>query len=197
MKTTHLTSADYVRQPWRNGGGTTTELARDGVADRWLWRLSVADVDRSGPFSDFTGYRRIITLLEGSGMTLSFDGAPPVVLDRRHRPFAFDGGMRTECTLLDGPIRDMNLIVDDAQAEASLDVRVLEREACWRIESSASALLHAIAGRFDVAIDTHRVALAPGDTLRIDDGTASTISALALDPSAVLAHAVIAHRHDR
>jgi environmental stress-induced protein Ves len=190
-KITYLTSAHYVRQPWRNGGGSTTELARDGEAARWLWRLSVADVDRSGPFSDFTGYRRIIMLLEGSGMTLSFDCAPPVVLDRRYRPFAFDGGTGTECTLLGGPIRDMNLIVDDAQVEASLDVRVLEREASWCIESSASALLHAIAGHFDVAIDAHRAALGPGDTLRIDDAAASTISALALDAGAVLAHAAI------
>lgn len=193
-KITHLTSADYVRQPWRNGGGTTTELARDGGTDRWLWRLSVADVDRSGPFSDFTGYRRIIMLLEGSGMSLSFACAPPVVLDRRYRPFAFDGGIRTECMLLDGPVRDMNLIVDDTNVDASLDVRVLECGASWLIESSASALLHAIAGRFAVAIDAKRVALAPGDTLRIDDAASSTISAFALDASAVLVHAAIEHR---
>ena len=193
MKITHLTSADYVRQPWRNGGGTTTELARNGDTNRWLWRLSVADVDRSGPFSDFTGYRRIIMLLEGSGMALSFDGAPPVVLDRRYRPFAFDGGMRTECTLLDGPIRDMNLIVD-GRIEASLDVRLLEREASWQIEPGECVLLHAIDGRFDVAIGAHRVALAPGDTLRVDGGAASTISAVAHEASAVLAHAAIEHR---
>lgn len=190
-KITHLTSADYERQPWRNGGGTTIELVRDDENERWRWRLSVADVDRSGPFSDFTGYRRTIMLLEGRGMTLSFDRAPPVVLDRRYRSFAFDGGIRTDCTLLAGPIRDMNLIVDDRQVKASLGVRVLERESSWRIEPGALALLHAIAGRFDVAIDAHRVALAPGDTLRIDD--ASTLSALALEASAVLAHVAIEH----
>jgi len=190
-KITHLTNTDYVRQPWRNGAGTTIELARDDRHERWLWRLSVADVDRSGPFSDFTGYRRTIMLLDGGGMTLSFDRAPPVVIDRRYRPFAFDGGIRTDCRLLDGPIRDMNLIVDDAQVEASLEARVLERESSWRIEPGAFTLLHAIAGRFDVAIDAHRVALAPGDTLRIDD--ASTISALALEARAVLAHAAIEH----
>ena len=190
-KIRHLTNTDYVRQPWRNGGGTTIELARDDRNERWLWRLSVADVDRSGPFSDFTGYRRTIMLLEGGGMALSFDRAPPVVLDRRYRPFAFDGGVRTDCTLLAGPIRDMNLIVDDRHVEASLGVRLLERESSWRIEPGASALLHAIAGRFDVAIDAQHVALAPGDTLCVDD--ASTISALALEARAVLAHAAIEH----
>jgi environmental stress-induced protein Ves len=27
MKATHLRTADFTRQPWRNGGGYTTQLA--------------------------------------------------------------------------------------------------------------------------------------------------------------------------
>src|SRR5690349_3092686 len=100
----HLAPRDYLRQPWKNGGGTTTELCRDATGRPWRWRLSIADVDRSGPFSDFAGYRRFIALLKGCGMALSIDGAAPVVLDRPYRPFAFDGGARTECTLLGGPV---------------------------------------------------------------------------------------------
>src|SRR5689334_4844647 len=92
----HLEAFDYVRQRWKNGGGTTTELAREDAGDRWLWRVSIADVEVSGPFSDFAGYRRIIALLDGNGMALSFDRAPPVIIDRPHEPFAFDGGWRTD-----------------------------------------------------------------------------------------------------
>jgi uncharacterized protein len=190
----HLTPADYVRQPWKNGAGTTTELARNGPADGWLWRLSIADVDRAGPFSDFTGYRRIIVLLAGRGMTLSFDDGPPVAVDRRYRPFAFDGGLRTECALLDGPIRDMNLIVDDARVDASLDVRTVDDRTSFRMHAKDCLLLHAIVGRFEVALDHRAVALAPGHTLRIDDGAASNTSVAALEPDAVLAHAAIEYR---
>jgi uncharacterized protein len=191
---TLLRATDYIRQPWKNGGGTTTELARKGDADRWLWRLSVADVERSGPFSDFTGYRRLIVLLEGRGMTLSFDNAAPVVLDERYRPLAFDGGSRTRCDLLDGHIRDMNLIVDAARVDAALDVCALDEGAALRAAASDCALLHAIGGRFNVAIGGDTIALSPSDTLQVDGCHALPITATALDAHAVLAWAAIGYR---
>jgi uncharacterized protein len=193
-KITLLRATDYIRQPWKNGGGTTTELARKGDADRWLWRLSVADVERSGPFSDFTGYRRLIVLLEGRGMTLSFDNAAPVVLDERYRPLAFDGGSRTRCDLLDGHIRDRTLIVDAARVDAALDVCALDEGAALRAAASDCALLHAIGGRFNVAIGGDTIALSPSDTLQVDGCHALPITATALDAHAVLAWAAIGYR---
>lgn len=193
-KITLLRATDYVRQRWKNGGGTTTELARNGDAPRWLWRLSVADVEHSGPFSDFTGYRRLIVLLDGRGMALSFDAAAPVVLDERYRPFAFDGGSRTHCDLLEGPLRDMNLIFDAMRVDASLDVCTLATGASLRVAASECALLHAIGGRFDVAIGDDSVALSPGDTLQVDEREALPITATALDAHAVLAQVAIGYR---
>jgi len=194
MNVTHLGVADYVRQTWKNGGGTTSELARHDGGERWLWRLSIAEVARSGPFSDFTGYRRIIMLLEGRGMALSFDGAPAVVLDRPYRPFAFDGGLRTDCRLLGGPIRDMNLIVDDARVTASVDVRMPAATAALDFAAHDWALLHAICGRFEIHAGDCNLRLLPGDTLRVDDGGGKTSSATALDPHAVLARMDIRRR---
>ena len=194
VNVTHLRPADYSRQTWKNGGGTTTELARDASGERWLWRLSIADVERSGPFSDFTGYRRIITLLDGPGMALSFDALPPVVLDVAYRPFAFDGALRTDCRLLGGPIRDMNLIVDDARVAASLDVRMPGAMTPLAFAVHGCALLHAIRGRFDARVGEGQVALQPGDTLRIDNGSGETLSASALGADAVLAVIAITRR---
>jgi environmental stress-induced protein Ves len=193
-KITLLRATDYVRQRWKNGGGTTTELAREGDADRWLWRLSIAEVERSGPFSDFTGYRRLIVLLDGRGMALSFDDAAPVVLDERYRPFAFDGGSRTHCELLEGPIRDMNLIVDATRVDASLDVCTLDEGAWLRAAASGSALLHATSGRFDVTVGGDDIALSPGDTLRVDECCTLPIAATARDAHAVLARVAIVDR---
>ena len=187
MRVTHLRPGDYVRQSWKNGGGTTTELARDGAGERWRWRLSIADVERSGPFSDFTGYRRIITLLEGRGMALTFDALPAVVVDRPYEPFAFDGGVRTDCRLLGGSIRDMNLIVDDARLTASVDIRLPDEAAPLAFTAHACALLHAICGRLEVRIGERKARLQRGDTLRIDDGDGETLSTTALDAGAVLA----------
>lgn len=184
----HLRPRDYTRQPWKNGGGTTTELCRDERSDRWLWRLSIADIERSGPFSDFGGYRRFIVPLEGRGMALSFDGAAPVVLDRPYRPFAFDGGSRTECTLLDGPVRDLNLVADEARIDASLEIHRLGPGTPLQISAGEIALLHAIAGNFAVTIDDRRIVFASGETLRLDG---ANVSVAALDDRAVLAHAAI------
>ena len=67
----HLTPADYRRMPWRNGGGVTTEIAiaPDGaglVGERFLYRVSIADVMSDGPFSRFEGYDRHIMLPAGA-----------------------------------------------------------------------------------------------------------------------------------
>ena len=61
--------------PWANGGGETTELhsnLQEG-SDRMLWRISMADVLSAGPFSHFDGYDRVLVLLEGNGIGLSFN----------------------------------------------------------------------------------------------------------------------------
>lgn len=194
MEFTHLTAADCVRQRWRNGGGTTAELARHPDGERWLWRASIADVERSGPFSDFTGYRRVITLLEGRGMRLTFDRAPPAVVDQPYRPFVFDGGWRTECRLLDGPIRDMNLIVDDARIAAGVDIRMPDEAESLEVATSEWTLLHAIGACFEVRLDDKRVTLEPGDTLRVSDAPGTSVSATALNPRAVLAVMTIGRR---
>lgn len=106
---THYSAADFTVMPWKNGGGTTTELARDTPDADYGWRLSIADIAGDGQFSPFPGMQRIITVLEGGGMRLTVDGKA----SRNLLPFdayPFDGGSSTECALLQGPIRDFNLI---------------------------------------------------------------------------------------
>ena len=103
-----LRAAARPATPWRNGGGVTREVATDGGTP-FRWRLSLADVAADGPFSAFDGYHRVITLVRGAGMRLVVDGVPEVI-DRPYRPFAFDGGAATECTLLGGPVVDFNVM---------------------------------------------------------------------------------------
>lgn len=111
IQSTLLRATDYPRMPWKNGGGSTEEIARDTGAglEGFGWRLSIADIAESGGFSSFAGYQRIITVLQGTGMTLNVDGRdarPLLPLDA----FAFSGASQVSCTLLDGAIRDFNLI---------------------------------------------------------------------------------------
>lgn len=106
----HLDMADYKQMLWKNGAGYTIELARsDGDSlDAFDWRISMADVKTSGDFSKFNGMQRILTVLEGAGIVLNIDD------DSEHlktlESAQFSGDSTTSCRLIDGPIRDFNLI---------------------------------------------------------------------------------------
>lgn len=115
----HYTAESYVRMPWKNGAGFTTEVARSGPVEGYDWRLSIADVAADGPFSSFPDYWRIITVLEGAGMHLTVDGQPSGALGP-FTAFTFDGASRTECALVGGPIRDFNLIYRKNRVDSRL-----------------------------------------------------------------------------
>ena len=70
----HLT--DVAATPWRNGGGVTRELAVWPAQGEWAWRMSVAEVDRSGPFSRFEGIERWLAVLQGNGVQLDVGVGP-------------------------------------------------------------------------------------------------------------------------
>ena len=116
-----LRATEYPRMPWKNGAGTTLEIMRDAGTelDGFGWRLSIADIDAAGAFSSFAGYQRIISVLEGQGMCLNVDGVDSRPL-RAFDPFAFGGGSRVDCRLLDGAIRDFNLIYAPQRYRARL-----------------------------------------------------------------------------
>jgi environmental stress-induced protein Ves len=70
----HVT--DVAPTPWRNGGGVTRQLAVWPAQGEWAWRMSVAEVDRSGPFSRFEGIERWLAVLQGNGVQLDVGVGP-------------------------------------------------------------------------------------------------------------------------
>ena len=114
-------AADYPRMPWKNGGGTTQEVACNpgGSSAAFEWRLSIAEVAQDGGFSAFNGYQRIITVLEGQGIQLTVDGREQTPLMPR-QAYAFAGDARVDCRLLDGAIQDFNLIYAPQRYQARL-----------------------------------------------------------------------------
>ncbi len=100
--------------PWRNGGGVTRELLAAPGPGGWSWRISVAEVGADGPFSAFAGVERWFAVLDGAGIALVIDGH-----HHRLRPgdpaLQFDGGATTHCRLIDGPTRDLNLMLRGAR----------------------------------------------------------------------------------
>ncbi len=99
--------------PWRNGGGVTRELLAWPGPDHWSIRISVADVERDGPFSPFPRVERWFAVLSGGGVRLTIDGQARQ-LTVRDQPVRFDGGAATTCQLLAGATQDFNLMLHSA-----------------------------------------------------------------------------------
>jgi environmental stress-induced protein Ves len=174
---TLLSAETYRAMPWRNGRGTTTEIAlAPGNGDRFLWRLSIADVPDSGPFSLFAGYDRLIAVVSGAGMRLAVEGRSAVLLDRESAPYGFPGDAPTECTLVDGPIRDFNLILDRHSMTGTLARLRLSDAALPVPLDGGIVLLHALDGR--LTVDAGALGgwtLPEGATLRLDQAVGTTV----------------------
>src|ERR1700722_20231437 len=136
--------------PWRNGMGVTREIAREpAVGEDFQWRLSLATVASSGPFSSYAGYRRSVTLIEGEGFQLQVGALDPWVLDRVGATALFPGDDSALCTLLNGPSTDISLMVRDpgsilsvvriqggAPLTVPLDAGALKAVFCLRTDTS-------------------------------------------------------------
>jgi uncharacterized protein len=108
-----LRAADYRRMPWKNGGGETTEIAvwpEDSGLDDFGWRVSMARVERDGPFSAFPGVDRTLSILEGEGLRLAIAGSPAIELDGVTVPYSFPADQLTDSTLMGGPVTDLNVM---------------------------------------------------------------------------------------
>jgi hypothetical protein len=117
----------FTATAWKNGGGITHEAIRvPPTGDAFLWRVSVAQIDASGPFSDFSGFDRKMVLLQGGGIALEFGGGEQRVLRSIGDCVEFDGATPARCELLDGPCVDLNLMVSQSLRTAARVERLRE-----------------------------------------------------------------------
>jgi len=115
-----LHESSYVAVPWKNGGGVTREIVRvPPEPTAFDWRLSLASIDSSGPFSAFQGYQRTLVLVRGAGVELDFGQHGRTRLSAAGQMVSFDGAWQTSCTLLDGPSTDLNLIVSQERSRSA------------------------------------------------------------------------------
>ncbi len=114
MRTSSLAATAPV--PWKDGGGLTRELLCWPDARHWQLRISVAEIAQDGPFSAYPGVARWFAVLQGAGVVLHFaDG--PLRLTPDSPPLHFDGAPAPDCSLVDGPTLDLNLMNRTGRAE--------------------------------------------------------------------------------
>ena len=142
---------------WKNGGGSTRELAcwpPGADMDGFEWRVSVATIARPGPFSAFPGVDRQIMLLEGDGVQLqAAAGQWQHALTQRWAPFAFSGEEPVDCRMLGGVSTDFNLMLRRGEWGGSLQVL---RDALPPAEGAAAGLCMVLQGTWRCeGSDTH------------------------------------------
>lgn len=114
-------ASERAAVPWRNGLGVQYEIICDGsLPDDWTWRLSTADITQDVPFSSFPGITREFCAADGNGVTLNING-----VDHRCEPGSdttFRGDDLVFATLIDGPVRALNLMVRDGSTARPLQI---------------------------------------------------------------------------
>lgn len=176
MKIERIEPGQFVKQAWRNGGGTAHEILRvapPGAAEgAFDVRISVAEIALSGPFSTYQGYDRWLLLLEGhvalslGSSKQSIDLAAPDAA-----PLRFDGATHMECTLKSPSARALNVFARRGKLDLALVVaeeRTLEGPGEWAVVG--------IQGQVEVKTDdpmalsglsTARIDLAAGEKLTV------------------------------
>jgi len=105
-----LRNRDYPSRPWKNGGGTTRDILASppgASLDEFDWRLSLAQVDRDGPFSRFDDVDRTLVLLSGAMTLHEPDRRIELV---RGEPVEFPGERAIEATLSGASTLDFNVM---------------------------------------------------------------------------------------
>jgi hypothetical protein len=156
--------------PWKNGGGVTTEIAIHPEGTElsgagFIWRVSIAEVAIDGPFSRFPGYDRHIMTIAGNGMRLAAAGHGAIDLSRRFVPQEFSGDWDVDGRLIDGPVRDFNLMVARERAKGTLAVEQMSARKRYAAGGD-TLLLHVLEGD---GMAEARV-IAEGDTLILSAG---------------------------
>ena len=133
---------DVPAQRWRNGGGMTRELLAWPAGDAWQVRVSVADIQTDGPFSAYPGVDRWFTVLQGTGVELRI-GDKLHRLGRGDAPLRFAGDAPADCRLLDGPTRDLNLMLRQTAGTMQIASDALD----WSPRAAQCGLFSAVAGQ--------------------------------------------------
>ncbi len=158
--------------PWRNGGGTTLEVAVDPpgatLETGFRVRLSSAEVAASGPFSAFPGLERWLLLLDGAGFDLDFGPHGQVELRNPLVPIRFPGDWPASASLVEGPCTDFNVMVDPRRCQARVEALRLAFPRAVPVPAGSTQWLFIAGGTLYVPeADLH---LGQRHALRAEDG---------------------------
>jgi len=171
-------AVDRTPVPWKNGLGVQYEITCDGsLPDDWTWRLSTADITQDVPFSSFPGVTREFCVADGNGVVLNVNG-----VDHRCEPGSittFRGDDVVFATLINGPMRALNLMVRDGAKSRSLRLGTVGQS----IDFCSVVIALGSTSTSNLVVNSDQVSLQKLDalifdsltTLQVTDGVVATI----------------------
>jgi len=161
-----LKANDYKVMPWKNGGGKTREiaLAADGEGG-FDWRLSIATISQSGPFSSFPGIDRSIALMDGDAVVLEFENGEHITLDKNTEPYVFDGGVSVYARCMGSETTDLNMMTRGGRFRHRMRRLIIERATL--VENIAEWTFVVFANSAVITADHKTFVVNPYDTLKL------------------------------
>lgn len=180
-----IRSAEYPVRPWKNGGGQTRDIFIAPPAaslDEFDWRISLAQVDRDGPFSRFPNVDRTLVVVSGA-MTLR-EGERLLALTSQSQPFVFAGEQSIAVTLNGGPTVDFNVMTRRSRARHSVRREVFEHTTEVSGTDRHTVVLFALESGLSVAgeaLDRHDTAIIGPQTASVTVPAGRPVAAFVTD----------------
>jgi environmental stress-induced protein Ves len=167
-----LRNADYPSRPWKNGGGTTRDIlvSPPGAAlDEFDWRLSLAQVDRDGPFSRFDEVDRTLVLLSGAMTLHEPDRCIELV---RGEPVEFPGERAIEAKVQGGATLDFNVMTRRGRATHSVDRTIIGK----RLHIQSSGRIMVVVCALEEGLSVEGQPMNAYDTAVIDERSVASVT---------------------
>jgi environmental stress-induced protein Ves len=166
--------------PWKNGGGSTTEITvfpPGATFDDFDWRISLATITQSGPFSVFPGIDRTLTLVDGAGVVLDVGNERRVALSEREPVVAFPGETQITATVDDGMTTDFNVMTRRVQCNHQLERRVVRDFSTLERRSETTIVFLAEGESLTVLSGSERIAMVRYDAVVLEKEDVWTLEA--------------------
>jgi len=155
-----ISLASLDAEPWKNGGGTTYQIASDppdANTSNFRWRVSRAVIERDGPFSSFPHVSRWIVLASGPGFTMDFADGTSFEVVKPFEVYWFDGGLGVSVRLKS----DRPVTVVNAMARNDVVMRVNVAQSRSMLPSAGHAIVSTYSA--SVRLDERHVLIAAVD----------------------------------
>jgi environmental stress-induced protein Ves len=165
--------------PWKNGGGSTTEIAVSPAGagfDEFDWRISLATISQSGPFSSFPGIDRSLALVAGDGVLLDF-GDERFVLSPSEPLIEFAGEDAVHATVTGALTTDFNVMTRRGRCRHRLEPVVVRGREALRRRSATTLLFLADGESLTLSSARERIAMVRYDVVVMDAEEAWTLEA--------------------